>query len=101
MQTVTPRFKINELCGVNRSSCLVETAGGYAIFQTDQLVRDGMRVLVSAYGRLQFAVAEGGLLITEDCEVIEGDALDDVNVLGVVTFFINGAAAFTDDNPVM
>ena len=101
MQTQAQRYKLDELCGINRNSCLVETSGGYAIFQTDKVPHDGMRVVLSAFGRLQFAVVMGGGLITEDGESIEGDVIDDVNVLGVVTFFINGATAFTDDNPVM
>lgn len=101
MHATLPRFKLNDICEVNRNSCLVETSGGYAIFQTDKVPYDGNRVVLSAFGRLQFAVVMGGGLITEDGESIEGDVIDDVNVLGVVTFFINGATAFTDDNPVM
>ncbi|MFP2332624.1 hypothetical protein [Enterobacter ludwigii] len=101
MQSHTQRYKLDELCGINRYSCLVETVGGYAVFQTDLAPCEGMRVLVSALGRLQFAVVMGGTLITEDGECIEGDVLDDVVVMGVVTFFINGATAFTDENPVM
>lgn len=101
MQTAAQRFKLDDLCGVNSGSCLVETASGYAIFQTDKPPTDGARILLCAYGRLQFAVVMGELLITEDGECIEGDALDEVVVMGVVTFFINGATAFTDENPVM
>lgn len=33
--------------------------------------------------------------------MLEGDVLDDVIILGIVTFFINGTGAFTDQNPVM
>ncbi|HHA1754566.1 TPA: hypothetical protein ACOEA5_002408 [Enterobacter kobei] len=101
MQAKALRYRLEQLCRVNRYSCLVETSGGYALFQPDLLPRNGMRVLVHAFGQLQFAVVMGGALITEDGESIEGDALDDVKVMGVVTFFINGAAAFTEDNPVM
>lgn len=85
----------------SHSSCLVETSGGYALFQPELVPTNGTRVLVHAFGQLQFAVVMGGALITEDGESIEGDALDEVDVMGVVTFFISGAAAFTDDNPVM
>jgi hypothetical protein len=40
MQATAQRFRLDELCGVNGRSCLVETAGGYAIFQTDQVLAD-------------------------------------------------------------
>ncbi|EMM6514088.1 hypothetical protein RVV74_000706 [Enterobacter ludwigii] len=101
MQEKAKRYRLEPLCGVNRYSCLVETSGGYALFQPDLAPANGTRVLVHAFGQLQFAVVMGGVLITEDGESIEGDALDEVKVMGVVTFFINDAAAFTDDNPVM
>lgn len=101
MEAKAQRYRLEKLCGVNRYSCLVETSGGYALFQPDVVPDNGMRVLVHAFGQLQFAIFIGGSLITEDGESIEGDALDEVKVMGVVTFFINGAAAFTDDNPVM
>ncbi|EKK5925199.1 hypothetical protein [Enterobacter hormaechei] len=101
MEAKAQQYRLEQLCGVNRYSCLVETSGGYALFQPDLVPSNGKRVLVHAFGQLQFAVVMGGALITEDGESIEGDALDEVDVMGVVTFFINGAAAFTDDNPVM
>ncbi|MCI0268584.1 hypothetical protein [Cronobacter sakazakii] len=101
MHAAVPKLKLEEICGVNRSSCLVETPSGYAIIQPDMMPHDGARVLVGAFGQLQFAVVMGGALITEDGESIEGVALEDVNVIGVVTFFLNGAGTFTDDNPVM
>lgn len=100
MQAKAQRYKLEQLCGINRYACLVETSGGYALFQPDLVPSNGTRVLVHAFGQLQFAVVMGDALITEDGESIEGDGLDEVEVMGVVTFFINGAA-FTDDNPVM
>lgn len=101
MYSAVAKLKLEEICGVNYSSCLVETPDGYAIIQPDITPLDGARVLVAAFGQLQFAVLMGGVLLTEDGESIEGDALEDVKVVGVVTFFLNGAAALTDDNPAM
>ena len=43
---------------------------------------NGMRVLVHAFGQLQFAVAMGRVLITDDGESIEDDAFDEVQVMG-------------------
>ncbi|MBT1135925.1 hypothetical protein, partial [Pseudomonas sp. PAH14] len=71
MEAKAQRFRLEKLCGVNRNSCLVETSGGYAIFQPDLSPANGTRVLVHAFGQLQFAVVMGGALITEDGESIE------------------------------
>lgn len=101
MHAAVPKLKLEEICGVNRSSCLVETPSGYAIIQPDMMPHDGARVLVAAFCQLQFAVVMGGAIITEDGESIGDDALENVNVVRVVMFFLNGADAFTDENPVM
>lgn len=81
MHAAVPKLKLEEICGVNRSSCLVETPSGYAIIQPDMSPQDGARVLVAAFGQLQFAVVMGGALIAEDGESIEGEALEDINVI--------------------
>ena len=47
----------------------------------------------------QFAKFIGGSLITEDGDSIEGDALSDVELIGVVTHIISKAGF--DDCPVM
>ena len=46
-------------------------------------------MLVSMDGRNQFVKLMGHALITEDGEAIEGDALDDVTVYGVLTHTLN------------
>lgn len=48
----------------------------------------GDTVLIRYDGRMEFAKLMGGALITADGEAIEGEALDDVTVIGVVTFTI-------------
>ncbi|KEO32038.1 hypothetical protein AC28_2647 [Escherichia coli 1-250-04_S3_C2] len=45
-------------------------------------------VLALYDGRSQFAKWMGAALITDDGEAIEGEALDDVTVAGVVTHII-------------
>lgn len=50
-------------------------------------------------GHTQFAKLMGKSLITDDGEAIEGTALEEVEVLGRVTFFIN--RALDDDCPAM
>ena len=49
-------------------------------------------------GRTQFAKLRGRALITDDGEAIEGEAAEEVEVLGHVTFFINSTDA--EDIPV-
>ncbi len=99
--STAPRVKLEEICNLNPSSCIVETAGGYAIVQPDLPTSDGARLLIACFGTLQFAAIQGGVIITEDGEAIEDDASEDVRIVGVVTFFINGAGAYTDDMPCM
>ncbi|ROU13707.1 hypothetical protein EB837_12335 [Kluyvera ascorbata] len=48
-------------------------------------------------GRNQFAKRMGASLITDDGEALEGEALDDVSILGVVTHLINEVARPDDD----
>ena len=96
-----------QLCALNATASVGAIAGeavstGHmtAARRTQILdrARDAIRSLsVLAYtveSRIQSApVAKvlGGVLITDDGEAIEGEALDGVNVLGVVTYFINHA----------
>ena len=50
---------------------------------------NGDTLLVSMDGRNQFVKRHGAALITEEGEAIEGDALDDVTVHGVLTHTLN------------
>ncbi|MDF3789043.1 hypothetical protein P3S37_27280, partial [Enterobacter hormaechei] len=60
MEANAQRYRLKRLCGVNRYSCLVEMSGGYALFQPDLPPANGTRVLVHAFGQLQFAVVMSG-----------------------------------------
>lgn len=57
----------------------------------------GSMVLIEHCGHNQFAKRMGAALITDDGEALEGEALDDVSVLGVVTHLINEATRPDDD----
>jgi hypothetical protein len=86
-------------CGISQHADVVETPTGFAI--VDRYGQpDTSHVLLVAYqGHSELARLAGGMLITEDGEAIEGEALDDVEVIGVVTHIINRAGF--DDLPVM
>lgn len=51
------------------------------------------------HNRNQFVKLQGSALITEDGEEIEGDALDDVEVFGVLTHSLN--RVWNDDCPAI
>jgi hypothetical protein len=59
----------------------------------------GETLLIWFCGRQQYARWEGNALITDDGKAIEGDALDDVSIVGVVTHTIS--PVWVDDNSVM
>ncbi|QDE47320.1 hypothetical protein EIN43_07405 [Enterobacter hormaechei] len=56
-------------------------------------------LLILCDGHTQFAKLMGRALITDDGEAIEGAALEQIEVLGRVTFFIN--RALDDDCPAI
>lgn len=83
---------LDSLCGVNASTGLLPTAAGYAVVDSNPGKLDqGCTVVLSLYGHQQFAKLMGESFITEDGEAIEGDSLEDVIVVGRVTFFVNRA----------
>lgn len=95
-QTLT----ITSLCGYDGNCRTIETSAGYAIINVARRPMAGDMVLISFCGRLDFASVQGKALITADGEAIEGDALDDADVLGVVTHLLNKVTDI-DDRPVM
>lgn len=97
-QTLT----INRLCQIDANCRVLETSAGYAVIDVSRRPKQGDHVLVSFCGLTQFGIVRGKALITSDGEAIEGDALDDVEVKGVLTFLINRATYVDEDpNPVI
>ena len=70
------------------SALLYERSGGYVVLDISLKPRQGSQVLIQHGGVTELATLRGKSLITEDGEAIEGEALDDVTVIGVVTFTI-------------
>jgi len=99
MDFIQTRLTPDIVCGTNANTMIIETTGGYAVVEKGSQPKAGEYVLINWLGRNYFARPAGKSLITEDGEAIEGEALDDVSVIGVVTWLVNKAR--NDDAPVM
>lgn len=67
---------------------LFERSGGYVVLDISLKPKQGSQVLIQHGGGTELATLRGKALINEDGEAIEGEALDDVTVIGVVTHVI-------------
>ncbi|HDR2623823.1 TPA: hypothetical protein QCI66_000027 [Enterobacter cancerogenus] len=79
------------ICNIGAESRVLETEVGFAVIEPAAKSAPGDVLLILCEGRTQFAKLMGRSLITDDGEAIEGAALEEVEVLGRVTFFINRA----------
>lgn len=86
-------------CQIDNNSLVIETSSGYAVINRALRCQQGNTVLIQFHDHSQFAKLLGQAFITDDGEAIEGEALDDVRIIGVVTFFIYRTKE--DDCPVM
>ena len=80
-------------------SRILETSTGYAVIEPVSRLKQGMVLILLCDGHTQFVKLQGRSLITEDGEAIEGEAAEDVEVLGRVTYFINHA--IENDGPTI
>ena len=88
------------LCNMGADSRVLETDVGFAVIEPATKKTPGDVLLILCDGHTQFAKLMGRSLITDDGEAIEGSALEEVEVLGRVTFFINRALG-DDDCPTI
>ncbi|KQJ07459.1 hypothetical protein AM264_03640 [Escherichia coli] len=86
-QRMTPEL----ICGVSIDTRILETSSGFALIEPVTRLVQGQVLLILSGGRTQFVKLRGRALITDDGEAIEGEAAEEVEVLGRVTFFINSA----------
>lgn len=84
---------------IHPSSHIVETQEGYDVVEIATRFKRGDTLLIWFCGRQQHAYWAGDALITDDGEAIEGEALDDVRLVGVVTHTIRPVGS--DENPFM
>lgn len=94
---VEQRLSPARICTTNESRIL-ETSSGFAVIEPVSRLVQGQVLLILGGGQTQFVRFMGKALITEDGEAIEGEAAEEVEVMGRVTYFINNADA--DDIPV-
>ncbi len=87
------------ICGVGIDTRIMDTSSGFAVIEPCTRLVQNQVLLILSGGRTQFARVMGRALITEDGEAIEGDAAEEVEVMGRVTFFINSTDA--DDIPTI
>jgi len=86
---VEQRLTPERICGIGMDSRILETSSGFAVIEPVTRLVDNQVLLILSGGRTQFARVIGRALITDDGEAIEGEAAEEVEVLGRVTFFIN------------
>lgn len=79
---------VNSLCNITANSRVISTDRGYVVLDLSLKVKQGSQLLIQHGGGTELASLRGRALITEDGEAIEGEYLDDVTVIGVVTFTI-------------
>ena len=84
---VEQRLSPESLMQVTQSSIIIPTDEGYAVAEPGYKVKKGRTVLLDVSGKMMFAEVGDGVFKTND-GIIEGDALDDARVLGVVTFMV-------------
>ncbi|HCD1258468.1 TPA: hypothetical protein JD854_RS25950 [Citrobacter amalonaticus] len=90
------RLTVDMICGISMNSRILETSEGYAVIDVSLNARQGDTLAVLAGGEVQFVKLAGKALISEDGEAIEGSALEEVVVIGRVTYFI--IRALSDDS---
>ncbi|MES0260254.1 hypothetical protein KDV51_07035 [Citrobacter portucalensis] len=85
------RLTVDILCGVTANSRVLNTSEGYAVLDVSLRPQQGSTVLIQSGDNMQFAKLRGHSLITSDGEAIDAHEQEGVQLLGVVTFFLNRA----------
>lgn len=95
---VEQRLTVTAACNIGANSQVIQTDRGFVVLDLSLKVKQGSILLIRSAGELQFAKLMGRSFITVEGESIEGDAMDEVEVLGVATHAINDLRQ--DDSPV-
>ncbi|WP_105589315.1 MULTISPECIES: hypothetical protein [Cronobacter] len=95
------RVTLDGICAIGMNSRIVETSTGYAVIDIGMMPTIGSTVLFSLFGNVQFGFITKHGIITDDGETLEGAALDDVEIAGVVTHTIHSVDSITDQRPII
>lgn len=98
---VEGRLTVDKICSIGPNTRVVQSETGYAVVDFSAKPKQQDTVLIQYSGGTDFAKVFGKAFITRDGEALEGEALDDVVVLGIVTFVINRIGKDDDDYPVI
>ena len=89
---------VTAACDIGANSQVIRTNRGFVVLDLSLKVTQGSVVLMRAAGEMYFAKLMGQSFITAEGESIEGEAVGDVEVLGVATHAINDMRQ--DESPV-
>lgn len=95
---VESTLTVSSLCGIGANSRVISTDSGFAVLDLSLKAKQGSTVLIRHAGFMEFAKILDRAFITMEGEAIEGEALDDVEVIGVVTYTIHNV--MQDSSPV-
>ena len=96
---IEQRLTVTAACNITANSRVIPTDRGYVVLDLSLKVKQGSILLIRSAGELQFAKLMGRAFIMAEGESIEGEVLDDVEVIGVVTYTIHDARQ--DDCPAI
>lgn len=83
---IEQRLDLNALLVARPGTTLkVDTVSGFALVDRSLMPQTGDTVAFELFGINQFGRVYPACIITEDGEAVEGDALEEVRVIGVVT----------------
>lgn len=95
---VSATLTADTICGLTSNSLVIQTDSGLAVIDRGLPARPGDVLLASLDGRSYFGKILGQAFITHDGDAMEGEYLDDLQVIGVVTHFITDMRGGLDDD---
>ena len=99
---VSATLTADTICGLTSNSLVIQTSEGVAVVDRGLTVRQGDILLAILDRRSYFGKILGQAFITHDGDAIEGECLDELQVIGVVTHFVvDTRNGLDDDCPVM